>query len=304
MQKNKELTKNKVLGRGLEALLGENINYLGKKAEIINIPIDSIETNPMQPRKFFDKQKLEELAHSIKENGIIQPITVRKNKNNHKYQLISGERRFRASKLAGIIELPAYIREVNDDQLLELALVENIQRANLNPIEISLSYQRLIEECSFTQEEIAQKVGKKRSTISNFLRILKLPLDIQVALKDEKITMGHAKALINLNDKNLQLKLLEKIIINNLSVRKAEELVRNIDIPKTKKITLSEEIKQNTLNIKNKLKTKFNTLVNIKINETNIMQNHKEAIKKGEIIIKFDSQEKFNEIVKIISNDL
>lgn len=296
--------KNSVLGRGLGALLGENI-ILSKDSNIINeVPIDKIETNPMQPRKFFDKQKLDELAFSIKENGIIQPITIKKI-NNDRYQLIAGERRLRASKIIGLKTVPAFIRKVNDDKLLELALVENIQRDNLNPIEIALSYQKLINECKFTQEKIAQRVGKKRSTITNFLRILKLPLDIQIALKENKISMGHAKALVNIKDKNIQLKILNKIILNNLSVRKVEELVKKIEINNpNKKENSPIELKNYTSKLKDLLKQRLDTKINIKINEKHIDKDDElleNIIGKGEIIIKFNSKEKLDDLIRIIA---
>ncbi len=299
MSKNKEeiKLKNSVLGRGLGAIFGENIDIKKTSNSINEINIEQIQTNSMQPRKFFDNKKLEELSLSIKENGIIQPITIRKI-NENEYQLISGERRLRACKMVGLKTIPAYIRIANDKQLLEMALVENIQRANLNPIEISLSYQRLIEECGCTQEKIANKVGKKRSTITNFLRILKLPLDIQIALKEDKISMGHAKALVNIENESLQLKLLQKIILNNLSVRKVEELVKNIGAKKDNNKNIPLELKEYTFNLKKELKEKLNTSINIKINEVRKEGNE---LKKGEIIIKFDSKEKFDEIINLIS---
>lgn len=230
------MTKKPALGRGLSALLendqtdvsasknpGEISTALGSIAEI---SVNSITANPFQPRTHFDEQALLELAQSIKELGIIQPITVRK-MGYDKYQLISGERRFRASQIAGLERLPAYIRLANDQSMLEMALVENIQRSNLDAIEVAISYQRLIEECKLTQEELSSRVGKQRSTISNYLRLLKLPASIQSAIRNQEISMGHARALINLSSEAEQLELLQQILTEKLSVRNTEELAKN-----------------------------------------------------------------------------
>ena len=222
------------LGRGLSAILRNpktditnNKDEVSKLVATINeISIDEIEINPFQPRVNFDDEKIYELAESIKELGIIQPITVRKLGYN-KYQLISGERRFKASKTLNIKTIPAYIRIANDEQMLEMALVENIQRENLNPIEIAISFQRLIKECNLTQEECGNKLGKQRSTITNFLRLLKLPLEIQDGLKRNKISVGHARALINLKDTTKQLNIYHDIIENGFSVREVEQLVKD-----------------------------------------------------------------------------
>ena len=191
------------------------------------ISLDEIETNPFQPRQYFDEDALNELADSIKVHGIIQPITVRRLSRNQ-YQLISGERRFQASKRAGLTAVPAYIRSADDQQMLEMALIENIQRENLNPIEISLSYQRLISECNLKQEELGERVGKNRSTVTNYLRLLKLPPDIQIALRDNKISMGHARAIINVDSADSQLFIFKKTLSEDLSVRKVEELAREL----------------------------------------------------------------------------
>jgi ParB family chromosome partitioning protein len=195
---------------------------------IANLPIGKIETNPFQPREDFDETSLTELAQSILEQGIIQPLTVRK-MGYDKYQLISGERRFRASKIAGIEAIPCYIRVANDEQMLEWALIENIQRENLNAIEIAISYNRLIEECSLTQDELSKRVGKNRTTVTNYMRLLKLPAEIQAALRDGSISMGHARSLINVDDEAKQLILTRKIIAEELSVREVEKLVRQLD---------------------------------------------------------------------------
>ena len=225
--------KKSVLGRGLGSILRNPDTDITTKFEeknkvvgnISTIKISEISINPFQPRTEFDQEKLEELAHSIETLGIIQPITVRK-LGNDKYQLISGERRFRASKMAGKSKIPAFIRIANDQQMLEMALVENIQRSNLNPIEVAFSFQRLMTECKLTQEQCSERVGKKRSTIANFLRLLKLPEEIQSALKEEKISMGHARALINVKDKQSQISLCNDAIANAHSVRVLEQMVR------------------------------------------------------------------------------
>jgi|TARA_B110000444_G_scaffold26543_1_gene21934 ParB family transcriptional regulator, chromosome partitioning protein len=222
------------LGRGLSAILRNpktditnNKDEASKLVATINeISIDEIQINPFQPRVNFDDEKIYELAESIKELGIIQPITVRKLGYN-KYQLISGERRFKASKTLNLKTIPAYIRIANDEQMLEMALVENIQRENLNPIEIAISFQRLIKECNLTQEECGNKLGKQRSTITNFLRLLKLPLEIQDGLKRNQISVGHARALINIKDITKQLNIYHDIIDNGFSVREVEQLVKD-----------------------------------------------------------------------------
>lgn len=218
------------LGRGLGALLNDaDSDFVrsgkGPGVAFPLIDIDEIEANPYQPRTIFEEESLNELAASIKRQGLIQPITVRKLADN-KYQLISGERRLRASKMAGLTEIPAYVREADDNAMMEMALVENIQRENLNSIEIALTFQKLMEEFSLTQEELSEKVGKKRTTVANYLRLLKLPIEVQAGIRDEKISMGHARALISLKSKDLLLSIYDKIIDNSLNVRQVEELVR------------------------------------------------------------------------------
>jgi ParB family chromosome partitioning protein len=234
--------KKKGLGRGLSALLSnqeDNAELLTPEAAekmptgVAAIPIDKIETNPFQPRTEFDGEALEELAESIRTLGIIQPISVRK-MDNGMYQLISGERRFRASQMAGLTEIPAYVRTANDQGMLEMAIVENIQRENLNAIEVALSFKRLAEECNLTQEKLSERVAKKRSTITNYLRLLKLPVEIQLGIQKNIISMGHARALINLPDEAKQLKVFNKIIEEGLSVRAVEDLVRKLSENKTK----------------------------------------------------------------------
>lgn len=229
------MTKRPALGRGLSALLENDKtdvtssvspSELPKTAgSIAEIEISKIETNPFQPRTKFEEEALQELSQSIKELGIIQPVTVRK-LGYDKYQLISGERRFRASQLAGLTQIPAYVRIANDQSMLEMALVENIQRAELDAIEVAISYQRLIEECKLTQEEMSQRVGKKRSTISNYLRLLKLPAEIQNGIRANLLSMGHARALVNIEDVESQLALYKQILEETLSVRKTEELAK------------------------------------------------------------------------------
>jgi ParB family chromosome partitioning protein len=228
------------LGKGLTALLqNTNTDITGKNPVPVNaiaeIKISDIEANPFQPRLEFDEAALEELAESIRIHGIIQPITVRK-VGNDKYELISGERRTRASIRAGLKTIPAYVRLANDQSMLEMALIENIHRENLNPIEVALSYQRLIEECRLKQEELAERVSKSRSAVTNYLRLLKLPEEIQIALRDSQITIGHARPLIGLDSKELQLEILDEIIDHELTVRKVEEMVKKkLEAPKPKK---------------------------------------------------------------------
>ena len=217
--------KEKGLGKGLSALFGENVEVKAKPmTEMVEIALSDIIPNPTQPRTEFDEEALEELADSIRQLGLIQPITVKR--EGEKYIIISGERRWRASEKAGLKRVPAYIREVDDTTLHAMALVENIQREDLNAIEISLGMQRLVEECGLTQEALAERLGKKRSTVANYLRLLNLPEEIQFAIKGGIISMGHAKALVAVESKSKQLSLLKRCIKNNLSVRQLEELVR------------------------------------------------------------------------------
>lgn len=284
------------LGRGLGALLedtGEKKKISGAGATptgaINEIEIANVETNPWQPRTEFDEEALNDLTESIKIQGIIQPITVRALSKNQ-FQLISGERRLQASKKAGLKTIPAYIRTADDQQMLEMALIENIQRENLNAIEIALSYQRLLAECDLKQEELGGRVGKNRSTVTNYLRLLKLPPDIQIALRDGKLSMGHARALISIDNVEQQLDIFKQAIKQELSVRKIEELVRNIGIQKplssASDTGLSSEIKE----VQTKLSSHFGTKINVKANEKN----------KGEIKIPFTSTEDLNRILEIL----
>ncbi len=243
------MSKKTALGRGLGALL-ENAKTdittksIGENAPVVNtvsvINISQVETNPFQPRTNFEENALQELSESIKQHGIIQPITVRK-LGYDAYQLISGERRFRASQMAGLKEVPAYIRVADDQAMLEMALVENIQREDLDPIEVSLSYKRLIDECNLTQEQLSEKVGKQRSTVTNFLRLLKLPAPIQKALRDREITMGHAKALINIDNEDRQLAIFAMAIEQDFSVRQIEELARGEKLKVSPKVSRVEK---------------------------------------------------------------
>lgn len=276
--------KRSVLGRGLSSLI-EDVS-LKPEASINEIEISLIETNPYQPRSHFDQEALEELATSIKQIGIIQPITVRRLTNN-RYQLIAGERRLRAALIAGLTKIPAYVRTADDQSMLELALVENIQREDLDPIEVAISYQRLIDECKLTQESMSDRVGKKRSTIANYLRLLKLPAEIQLGLRTSKLSMGHARTLINIEDSATQLVIYQKILDNNLSVRKIEELVRQIHTknqPEPKeKAPVSVEHGQ----LQDQLKRYFQVGVQFNRNSKG----------KGKIILTFNSDEELEMIL-------
>lgn len=295
--------KKQVLGRGLGALLedsgGEDTQEREKvtdKGFVINslqeIPVENIEVNPFQPRSDFDEEALDELADSIRTQGIIQPITVRSVGDN-KFQLISGERRVQASKKAGLESVPAYIRLANDQQMLEMALIENIQRENLNAIEIALSYQRLMAECELKQEELGDRVGKNRSTVNNYLRLLRLPPDVQAGIRDHKISMGHARALITMENPDRQLSLYHKIIMEGLSVRQVENHARQEASgykKEAKQSNLSEEKAYQIKQIQNKLSSHFGTRVQVKSSSKD----------KGEIKIPFVSAEDLNRILDIL----
>ena len=285
------VSKKNALGKGLSALL-ENAktditsNTDHQKSEVVGsisrIEISSISPNPFQPRLDFDKEPLLELSNSIKEHGIIQPITVRKIGRNE-FQIISGERRYQASKLAGIDELPCFIRIADDQHMLEMAIVENVQRKDLNAIEIALSYQRLIDECNLSQEELGKKVSKNRSTVANFLRLLKLPIEIQKALRDDKITMGHARALLALSNEKEMLLTLNEILENNLSVRAVEEKRKS----QVKSLNTTLALSRYELRMQNNMAYQLSSKVNIK----------KKASGKGQIIISFNNQEDLNRIL-------
>jgi ParB family transcriptional regulator, chromosome partitioning protein len=298
MEKKKP-SKKRVLGRGLSALLEDSSYDSSSKlvldtvrsSSINDIDLSLIKSNPFQPRSDFDREAIEELAESIRTQGIIQPITVRKIAGNE-YQLISGERRLMASKIAGLTTIPSYVREANDQQMLEMALIENIQRENLNAIEIALSYQRLISECHLKQEELGDRVGKKRTTVNNYLRLLRLPPDIQAAIREDKISMGHAKALVNIENIDLQLALYHKILKDELSVRKVEALARKYtdhqgaQPPAELKHSSNPEI----IRLKEALSSFFGTKIEIS----------SKGADKGEIRIPFLSHEDLNRIIEIL----
>jgi len=283
------MIKRNALGRGLGALIEEN-DIRSNNPVSNEVAINEIEANPFQPRIHFDEEALNDLATSIKELGIIQPITLRKLSNN-KYQIIAGERRFRAAKIAGLNTIPAFVREAGDESMLEMALVENIQREDLDAIEIALSYQRLIDECKLTQETLSDKVGKKRSTISNYLRLLRLPAVIQKAIREQEITMGHARALINIQEPETQIMVYRQVVKYDFSVRKTEEIVRKIGsddgegVPVKKTTPFPDEYRD----LKNHLAKHFNTGVVLKINE----------LGKGKIEIPFDDPKDLERIIGI-----
>jgi len=294
------------LGRGLSALLNdsEEVQHLNRKpverdvpptaGAISTVKIEYIEVNPFQPRTDFDADALSELAESIKLQGLIQPITVRR-LSTHSYQLISGERRLRASKLAGLTEIPAYIRTANDQQMLEMALIENIQRENLNAIEVALSFQRMIEECSLKQEELGDRVSKNRSTVTNYLRLLKLPPSIQASIRDNRISMGHARALINVEDVEKQLFIHQEILKKGLSVRKVEEFVRALQADKKgkskNKSQAGKGISFHYQKIEDDLASKFATKVKLTVAANK---------NKGAIEIPFHSEEDLNRILELL----
>ncbi len=295
----KKSKKRNALGRGLGALLDDSIAFEAPQSlakspprNMAEIPLEYITANPFQPRTDFDMQALKELAESIKVQGIIQPITVRKLSNNN-YQLISGERRLQASKIAGLSSIPVYIRTANDQEMLEMALIENIQRENLNALEIAMSYQRLLSECNLKQEELGDRVGKNRATVNNYLRLLKLPPDIQIGLRDKKISMGHARSLINVDNIEVQLDIYRRIIKEDLSVRKAEALVRAYVTGSPEKRTKEKVASSNEMAVKQlreKLSSHFGSKVNVKADAKN----------RGEIRIPFVSTDDLNRILEIL----
>lgn len=296
-------TKKQALGRGLSALLKDPENDI-KSAEdanadkvvgnIVELDLACIETNPFQPRTSFNEETLAELASSIKELGVIQPITVRKLKFNS-YQLVSGERRYRASKLNGLKTIPAYIRIANDQESLEMALVENIQRQDLDPIEVALSYQRLIDEINLTQEQMSERIGKNRSTIANYLRLLKLDPIVQTGMRDGFLSMGHGRALINIKNTEVQLEVYEKIIAESLSVRETEKLVKTLnsekkETPEKKKpAAVSPAIKNSLANFSEY----FDAKVEVKMAKKG----------KGKLLIPFNSEKDFERIKKLIQGE-
>jgi len=297
--------KKKELGKGLQALLSnmdeermisipnatEEDNE-GKDELLFKIPLDKIEANPDQPRNQFHDEALEELSQSIRTYGIIQPITIRK-LHKDKYQIISGERRFRAAALAGLKAIPAYVRLANDMELLEMALVENIQREDLNPLEISISYQRLIDECNITHEELSSRVGKNRSTITNYIRLLKLPPEVQKGLKEDKLSMGHARALLGVPRIDETLYVYTQILNKGLSVRATERLIRDLHTAKKKSIENKQEVDPEIRRIEDRLAETLGATV--QITSRNGM--------KGEIKIKFETPNHLEEILEVIDRD-
>jgi ParB family chromosome partitioning protein len=291
--------KKPALGRGLSALLQDPENDIQSASDknadqvvgnVIELAIEQIEVNPFQPRTQFNEESLKELAGSIQELGIIQPITVRKTAFNA-FQLVSGERRFRAAKMIGLATIPAYVRIANDQESLEMALVENIQRQDLDPIEIGLSYQRLIDEISLTQEQLSQRVGKKRSTIANYMRLLKLDPIVQTGIRDGFLSMGHGRALINVDDRENQLDLYQKIIKGDLSVRKTEALVKDLKNPPTEKEVV------HTPPYLEEGKADFGQFFSVEVN----ISFNKDG--KGVIHIPFDSQQEFSRIKKRLKRE-
>ena len=316
--------KKSALGRGLGALI-EDANESNKSesnTSINEIDINLIEVNPFQPRKNFDEESLQELAVSIGKLGIVQPITVRKLDNN-KFQLISGERRFRASLIAGLSSIPAYIRIANDQEMVEMALVENILRDDLNSIEIAISFQRLIEEFNLTQEELSERVGKKRATVANYLRLLKLPAEMQVAIKDRKMTMGHARAIISVESIEDQKNVFHQILDNDLTVREVEKIVSSFsnvkeygsgiqNINSQEKVQpvndiesdsgekqpasgkkVNNEIFKEYTSYQNKLRNHFNVKVEVVHNNNGI----------GKIVIPFHSDDELSKIISILESN-
>ena len=296
------IEKKKALGRGLSALLNDSDNTHTHRSNVSEVPstnslgsvneikISEIEVNPFQPRTEFDSQALSELADSIKLQGLIQPITVRR-LNANSYQLISGERRLRASKLAGLVQIPAYIRTANDQQMLEMALIENIQRENLNAIEVALSFQRMIDECNLKQEELGERVSKNRSTVTNYLRLLRLPPAIQASIRDGAITMGHAKTLITIEDPTKQIFIHQHIIQQGLSVRKTEEMVRDMqNSPAKKEGKQPEPMPFQIQRIQDQLASKFSTRVRLKYGSEG----------KGIIEIPFLSEDDLSRILEML----
>ncbi len=289
------------LGKGLSAILSSEVrnsplNETIPPSNNINlIPISKVETNPFQPRTEFDEEALQELADSIKVHGIIQPITIRQ-LGEGIFQLISGERRLRAARLAGLTEIPAYIRTANDEQMIEMALIENIQRQDLNPVEIALTYKRMMEELGLKQEELGEKVGKNRATVANFIRLLKLPPEIQIGLRDGQISMGHAKPLITIDNPTFQLMLYRQVVNEGLNVRQTEQKVKELLLPKAEKNSPNkmEQNDKNKIYLKDlqiRLESKFGNRVLINQNENG----------RGEVKVEFQSTDDLNRLLEIWS---
>jgi len=294
-------TKKQALGRGLSALLKDPDNDIKSASDknadkvvgnIVELELTAIEVNPFQPRTSFNEETLRELASSIRELGVIQPITVRKVGFN-KYQLVSGERRFRASKLVGLETIPAYIRIANDQESLEMALVENIQRQDLDPIEIALSYQRLIDEIQVTQEELSDRVGKNRSTVTNYLRLLKLDPIVQTGMRDGFISMGHGRALINVEDIGDQLDIYEQILSKSLSVRETEALVRNYKNPDSKSTSKKTDLPHYAKKGSRELTDFLDTSVSVKAQKNG----------SGQFVVPFKNEADFQRILNLIKGE-
>lgn len=293
------MAKKNALGRGLGALIedapqsGDSYEARIRKVEGMDeISVDQIVENPFQPRTSFDEEAINELAASIKKIGIVQPITVRKMEDGT-YQLIAGERRLRASKLAGLKKIPAFVRKADDQGMLEMALVENIQRQDLDSIEIAISYQRLIEECKLTQETLSDRVGKKRSTVTNYLRLLKLPAEIQIGIREKKLTMGHARTLVSIDDANDQLRAYYKVIDEGLSVRDTEKFVRSLNGKEEKAKTEEDKpvLNEEYNTFKEQLNSTFKSKVDLRIDNKGT----------GKIVIPFKSEEDLSFIMDIFS---
>ncbi len=297
--------KKDALGKGIRSLLqsiDEDLKTTAGQLKptvteavtgIIRIPISDIDINPKQPRRDFDEQALKELADSIKMHDIIQPVTVSK-VSNGKYRLISGERRWRASKMAGLVDIPAYIRQANDQELLELALLENLQRENLNAVEIALSYKRLMEELDYTQEQVAERMGKDRTTVTNYIRLLKLPPDIQLAVRTGDLSMGHARALINVDTVDKQLYVFHHIKEKGLSVRQTESLVRQLYKSAPVKNAVKGSLPEAFKRIEDNLASQFGTKVKLSHSKKG----------NGSIFIEYYSLEQFNQILKQLGTDV
>ena len=287
------------LGRGLGSILPDvdidaAMGRTNLTTAVVNIAVDDIETNPFQPRKEFDENALEELSQSIKQQGVITPVTVRQMPNG-KYQLIAGERRLRASRLAGLTEIPAYIRVATDSQMMEMALVENIQRENLNAMEIAFSYNALIEECQLTHEQLSEKVGKDRSTITNYLRLLNLPSETQIALCSDQISMAHARCLVNVEDTEQHLAILHDIINRQLSVRQTEQMVK--DLAKSKKVVTSQKKKEDLPEVHAAMKSALKQYLQ---SEVDIKRSRRG---KGTLTIHFNNDRDFERIIKLIKEN-
>lgn len=286
--------KYQALGRGLDALISTDDVRTEGSSTINEIALSDIEANPNQPRREFDQEALQELANSIREIGIIQPITLRQTAEN-RFQIIAGERRWRASQMAGLKTIPAYIRTINDQDVMEMALVENIQREDLNPIEIALAYEHLIESTGMTQDRISERVGKSRSAITNYLRLLKLPAQVQISLQKKEIDMGHARALLSLDSPSLQLKVFKETMKNGWSVRKVEEVVNSLkngeDIESAnKKIKAKAQLSENLTSMRDQLAATLNTKVQLSCSPKG----------KGKISIPFSNEEELKRIVNEI----